>query len=171
MGRGKTMKTNHVIYSLIILILTATLMPGCAWIKGYGKVRLFSEYGDDMSIQKLQENWDDYHVYYAGYSPGVPAAIMFDPKNDGRKLVGDRWTKVEDGKTVSEIISWIKTYTQFHPSLHVILGPDNQLYGYVFYPWLADNITAKLIDDRTLYVYEVESPVYIDGPSDDFRER
>jgi hypothetical protein len=165
------MKTTHLIYSLIILILTATLMHGCAWIKGYGKVRLVSKYGDDMSIQKLEENWDDYHVSYAGSSPSIPAAIMFDPKNDGRKLVGDRWTRVEDGKTVSEIIGWIKTYTQFFPSLHVILGPDNQLYGYVFYPRFADNIIGKLIDDRTIYVYDLESPVYINGPSDDWQDR
>jgi hypothetical protein len=160
------MKTTHLIYSLIILVLTGILMSGCAWIKGYGKVRLVSEYGDDMSIQKLRENWDDYHVSYAGSSPSIPAAIMFDPKNDGRQLVGDRWTRVEDGKTVSEIIDWIKTYMQFMPSLHGILGPDNELYGYVFYPRLADHLIAKLIDDRTLYVYDLQSPVYIGGPSD-----
>lgn len=155
------MKTKHFIYSVIILIMMVFLMSGCAWIKGYGKVRLSSEHKDDMTIQRLQENWDDYHVYYAGISPSNPAGIMFDPKNDGRELVGDRWTRVEDGKTVSEIISWIKAYTQFHPRLHVLLGPDNQLYGYVFYAWGHDYIVAKVIDDRTLYVYDLESPNYL----------
>jgi len=165
------MKKNHITYSLIILIPAVVLMSSCALIKDYGKVRLSSEYGDDLTIEKLQENWDDYHVSYAGLSPSNPAAIMFDPKNDGQKLVGDRWTKVENGETVSEIISWIRTYMQFHPRLHVILGPDNRLYGYVFYPWLADNIIAKLIDDRTLYVYDLQSPVYINGPSDDWQDK
>lgn len=155
------MKTNHFIYSVIILIMTVFLVPSCAWLKGYGKVRLSTEYAVDMTIQKLQENWDDYHVYYAGISPSNPAGIMFDPKNDGRELVGDRWTRVEDEKIVSEIISWIKTYTQFHPRLHVLLGPDNQLYGYVFYAWGYDYVVAKVIDDKTLYVYDLESPNYL----------
>ena len=155
------MKTKHFIYSVIILIMMVVLMSGCAWLKGHGKVRLSSEYGDDMTIQRLQENWNDYHVSYAGISISNPAGIMFDPKNDGRELVSDRWTRVEDGETVSEIISWIKTYTQFYPRLHVLLGPDNQLYGYVFYAWGHDYVVAKVIDDRTLYVYDLESPNYL----------
>jgi hypothetical protein len=160
--RGKTMKANHRIYSLIILILTASLMPGCGLIKGYGKVRLSSEQGYDMTIQELQENWKDYIISYAGTSISNPAGIMFDPKDDGRELVGDRWTSVEGKETVSEIIGWIKTYTQFHPKLHVILGPDNQLFGYLFSPWGSGDVVAKVIDERTLYVYDLMSPVYID---------
>lgn len=138
-----------------------SLVSGCAWLKGYGKVRLSTEYGDDMTIQKLQANWNHYNVYYAGMSTSNPAGIMFDPKNDGRELVGDRWVRVEDKETVSDIISWIKTYTRFHPRLHVILGPDNQLYGYVFYAWGHDYVVAKPIDDKTLYVYDLESPNYL----------
>jgi hypothetical protein len=156
------MKTRHFIYSAIILIMAVFLMSGCAaLLKGYGKVRLATEYGDHMTIQKLQENWNDYNVYYAGISISNPAGIMFDPKDDGRELVSDRWIRVEDGKTVAEIISWIKTYSQFYPRLHVILGPDNQLYGYVFYAWGYDYVVAKVIDDKTLYVYDLESPNYL----------
>jgi hypothetical protein len=154
------MKTNHVTYSVIILVMSVFLLSGCAWLKGYGKVRLATEYGDGMTIQKLQENWTHYYVSYAGISVSNPAGIMFDPKDDGRKLVGDRWTRVEDGKTISEIISWIKTYIQFYPRLHVILGPDNQLFGYIYYAWGYDYVVTKVIDDHTLYVYDLESPNY-----------
>lgn len=154
------MKPNHVTYSVIILIITVVLMSGCAWLKGYAKVRLSTEY-DDMTIEKLEANWSDYSISYAGMSTSNPAGIMFDPKNDGRKLIGDRWVRVEDRETVSEIIGWIKTYTQFQPRLHVLLGLDNQLYGYVFYAWGHDYIVAKLIDDKTLYVYDLVSPNYI----------
>lgn len=166
----KFMKSKFITYSVIVILMMVSLVPSCAWLKGYGKVRLSTEYGDDMTIQKLQENRDDYHVYYAGTSINNPSAIMFDPINDGRELVGDRWTRVKDGKTVSEIISWIKTYTQFHPQLHVLLGPDNQLYGYIFYAGGYDYVVAKMIDDRTLYVYDLESPVYINAPSDEWWE-
>jgi len=166
--RGKIMKANHLLYSLIILVVTASLMSGCAWLRGYGKVRLSSEKGDDMTIQKLRENWNDYHVSYAGIAPNNPAAIMFDPKDDGQNLVGDRWIRVEDGETISEIISWLRTYTQFHPRLHVILGPDNQPFGYLFYPWASGDVVAKVIDDSTLYVYDLMSPVYLNDPSEEW---
>ena len=147
-------------YPVIVILMMVSLVSGCAWLKGYGKVRLSTEYGD-MTIQKLQSNWNHYNVYYAGMSTSNPAGIMFDPKHDGRELVGDRWVRVEDKETVSGIISWIKTYTQFHPRLHVLLGPDNQLYGYLFYTWGHDHVVAKLIDDKTLYVYDLESSNYL----------
>jgi hypothetical protein len=160
------MKGTCCLYFLTTLVLTASLMSGCALIRGYGKVRLSSEQKDTMTIQKLQENWKDYYVSYAGTSPGVPAGIMFDPKDDGRELVGDTWTRVEGKETIAGIIGWIKTYTQFDPKLHVILGPDNRLFGYIFYPWIAGNVIAKLLDDGTLYVYDLEPPVYMNDPPD-----
>jgi len=159
-----TMKATNCLYSLITLVLTVSIMFGCALSKGYGKVRLSSEQKDKMTIQELRENWKDYLVSYAGTSTRVPAAIMFDPKDDGRELVGDRWTRVEDEQTVSEIISWINAYTQFQPKLHVILGTDNRLFGYVYFPWGSGNLVVKMIDDRTLYVYNLMPPVYIDDP-------
>jgi len=167
---GKIMKSRYFLYSFVFIIVAAFLMPGCAWLRGYGKVRLSTEYGDDMTIQKLQENWNDYNISYAGMSPSNPAGIMFDRKNDGRELVGDRWIRVEEKETVSEITSWIETYTQFHPRLHVILAPNNKLYGYIFYPWGYDYVVTKVINDKTLYVYDLESPVYLNDPSDEWWE-
>ena len=144
------MRKNHFTYSLITLILAVVLISGCALLKGYGKVRLSSEHGDDMTIHSLHSNWNDYNIYYTGMSISNPYGIMFDPKNDGRELVGDRWTRVEDEGSALEIITGINANTQFQPKLHVLLGPDNQLYGYVYYFWDLDNIVAKVIDDRTL---------------------
>ena len=165
------MKSRHVIYSFIFIIVAAFVMPGCAWLRSYGKVLLSTEYGDDMTIQKLQENWNGYNISYAGTSPSIPAGIMFDPKNDGRELVGDKWIRVKEKETVSEIISWIETYIQFQPRLHVILAPNNQLYGYIFYPEGYDYAVTKVIDGTTLYVYDLESPVYLNDPSDGWWER
>lgn len=157
----KFIRSKFIIYPVIVILMMVSLVSGCAWLKGYGKVRLSTEYGDGMTIQELQANWNHYNVYYAGMSTSNPAGIMFDPKNDGRELVGDRWVRVEDKETVSDIISWIKTYTQSYPRLHVLLGPDNQLYGYLFYAWGHDHVVAKLIDDKTLYVYDLESSNYL----------
>lgn len=160
------MKAHHLLYSSITLVLTASLLSGCALSKGYGKVRLSSEHKDKMTVQELRENWKDYLISYAGTSISVPAAIMFDPKDDGRELLGHSWTRVEGKETVSEIIGRISAYTQLHPKLHVVLGPDNRLFGYVFYPWVSGNIVAKVIDDRTLSMYDVMSWVFVNDPPD-----
>jgi len=50
-------------------------------------------------------------------SVGTAAGIMFDPKNDGKVLIGDKWIKIEDKKTLSALIGWIRTYIQFDPRL------------------------------------------------------
>jgi hypothetical protein len=90
---------------------------------------------------------------------------MFDPKNDYRTFVGDKWIKVEDKETVSEIISWIKNYTEYDPQVWRILGPDNQFYGYLFYPNAHDaQAVIKVVNDTTMYVYDLESPRYLKRP-------
>ena len=130
--------------------------------KSYGKVRVLSRQEEKVTIQELKENWQDYTIYYAGLSVGTAAGIMLDPKNDEKTLVGDRWSKVEDQETLSELIGVIESYIQFHPRLHRILGPDGQFYGYLFFAWLHCHPVIKVVDDRTLYVYGLESPVYYD---------
>jgi len=83
---------------------------------------------------------------------------MFDPKNNETILVGDTWIKVEDKKTVSEIIGWIKNYTQFNPQVWTILRPDDRLYGYLFYP-SGGQVVIKVVNDTTMYVYSPSFPV------------
>ena len=60
-----------------------------------------------MTLAELRENWEEYTIYYSGRWDSRPAAIMFDPKNDDKKLVGDSWHKIEDQETLSETISTI----------------------------------------------------------------
>jgi len=85
---------------------------------------------------------------------------MFDPKNDDKILTGDKWIKIEDKETLSELIGWIRTYIQFDPRLWRILGPDDQFYGYLFFAW--GHVVIKVVDDRTMYMYDLESPLYIE---------
>jgi len=138
-------------------------MSGCSWLKNYGKVRVLSRHEQKVTIKGLKENWQDYTVYFAGLSVGTAAGVMFDARNDDKTLVGDRWTKVEDQETLLELIGVIESYTHFYPRLHRILGPDDQFYGYLFFAWCHPVI--KVVDDRTLYVYDLESPVYYDEVS------
>jgi len=152
------------IYLTIFGLIALFLIYGCSWLKSYGKIRVLSRHEEKVSLQELEKNWQDYTIYYAGLSVKTAAGIMFDPKNDDKTLIGDKWIKIEDKETLLELIGWIRTYIQFDPRLWRILGPDEQFYGYLFFAW--DHAVIKAVDDTTMYVYDLESPLYIeDGPS------
>jgi len=156
------MNRNRYLYMTIIGVMIMFLFSGCAsMLTGYGKLRPQPMRGEGVAIEELEENWEDYVIHYAGISVGTPAGIMFDPKDDDRTLTGDKWIKVEDKQTLSELIGWMKTYTEFNPQIWRILGPNNEFFGYLFYPSYimhADRVVFKVIDDKTMYVYDVESP-------------
>jgi hypothetical protein len=156
------MNSNKYLYVILIGVMIVFLFSGCASIiPGYGKLWPQPMRGERVAIEQLVENWGDYVIHYAGLNVGNPAGIMFDPKDDDRTLTGDKWIKVEDKETLSELIGWMKSYTEYYPRIWRILGPNNEFFGYLFYPsyrMYADNVVIKVIDDKTMYVYDVESP-------------
>ena len=152
------------IYLTIFGLISLFLIYGCSWLKSYGKIRVLSRHEEKVSLQELEKNWQDYTIYYAGLSVGTAAGIMFDPKNDDKTLISDKWIKIEDKETLLELIGWIQTYIQFDPRLWKIVGPDEQFYGYLF--CACNHVVIKSVDDTTMYVYDLESPLYTeDGPS------
>jgi len=154
-------------YQAVIALALVFLMSGCSWYKSYGKVRALSRHEEKLTLQELKENWQDYTIYYAGSSVDLPSAIMFDPKRDDKALVSDKWIKVEDQETLSELISWLQHTTRFHPRLQRILGPDDQFYGYFYSGW--NHVVLKVVDERTLWVYDLPIPpdLYYNGDGDE----
>ena len=153
----------------IIVLLSVFLMSGCSWLKSYGKIRLQTGPGKKVTIQELRDNWHDYSIYYAGYYGSLsikhPSADMFDLKNDKRALVGDKWTKVEDEETLSKLISSIQSQkAMYYPRLWRILGPDDQFYGYLFSGWDRVPVVIKVVDDTTMWVYNLRLPPYLYFP-------
>jgi hypothetical protein len=154
------MNRSKYIYIAFIGAMVMLLFFGCAsMLTGYGKLRPQPMRGEGVAIEDLEQNWEDYVIHYAGQSVGTPAAIMFDPKDDDRTLVGDRWTKVEDQKTLSELIGWIKAYQRFYPRVWRILGPDDHLYGYLYFPLY--RAVFKVVDSKTMYAFDVPSPNHL----------
>ncbi len=158
------MDVKKCLSPLTVGLLLAFLISGCSWLKGYGKIRAQSGPGKRVTIQELRENWHDYTIYYAGYHGKLsikhPSAVMFDPKKDDRVLVGDKWTKVDDQKTLSELISSIQSHkARYYPSLWRILGPDDQFYGYLFSAW--HHVPIKVVDEKTMWVYNLPRPPYL----------
>ncbi|NVM25603.1 MAG: hypothetical protein HWN70_06755 [Desulfobacterales bacterium] len=154
-------------YPAVLALIGVFLVSGCSWYKSYGKVRLQSGPGHKVTIQELQQNWHDYTIYYAGSSVQLPSAIMFDPKKDTKTLMSDKWIKVEDQETLSELISWIQGTTRFPPRLQRILGPDDQFYGYFYSGW--HHVVLKVVDETTLWVYDLPVPpdFYYNGDGDE----
>ena len=154
------MDAKKKIYFALISFLMLLLFGGCATIRNGGVDSIIGLHGETITLQELQRNWDDYNIYYAGISDDTPTALLFDPKNDDKTLSGKRWEKVKDRNLLSSMIDFIKNFTQFDPRLYSIVGPDHQVYGYVFSP--TNEISLRVVGAKTIYVYDVESPLYKD---------
>ena len=154
MGKIKKFRSPSV-------FLIALIISGCAsWQQDYGKLRMLTKEQNEVTIQDLIDKWEDYNIYYSdkydGFNPRSPLGIMFDPKNNDTALVGDRWKKVRDQKTLIEMTQWIYPTTQYEPWLNEILGPDGRFYGYLYYSY--GFVTIKVVDDNTMYVFNLNEP-------------
>jgi hypothetical protein len=111
-----------------------------------------------MTIQKLRENWQNYHILYAGLEPNVPSALIFDRKDDDRKIIGERWWELRDAKALSDTIEWIQQQINgpYYPIVYKIIGPDNHLYGYMFTAW--NHAVMRQVDEKTLSVLDLPVP-------------
>lgn len=148
---------NKNVY-LTVLIVIVLVVCGCtSMFANYGKVKnLTGDRKKDVTIDALIENWTDYDIYYAGMGVKAPLGIMFDPKANNTKLTGDAWRKVEDQKTLKEIVRWIYPTTQEFPWFAELLGPDDSFLGYLYYS--GGPASLKRNNGSTFYVLELENP-------------
>ena len=161
------METKKNIFLSVLLIVL--IISGCVlWQKNYGKLKTISKGPNHLTIQNLIDKWDDYHIYssdqYAGPGFRSPLGIMFDPKNNDTMLVGDRWKKVSDQKTLTDMTKRIFLATQREPWLNEILGPDGVLYGYLYYSYGV--VTLKVVDEKKMYIFNLEEPANEGGDDD-----
>ena len=153
------MKTTK--YVCIMLIALVPIM-GCS-----GSYRKKLQTIDSkVPHQELIDNWSDYNISYHDRSWFGLAVIVFDPKNDDKKiLVGSHWRTVKDQKTWTEfakanttsdgsfkLTRGMITPTQTSETTGVleILGPDNQQYGFFIRQERMDFVYARLVDENTL---------------------
>ena len=144
----------------IEIFLVILFIAGCS---GYGKLRVQTGLGGELSLNDLKENWKDYHIYYTGVGPNDPSAVLFDPKGDARRIQKDRWKNIADSYLLEQVIGWIED-TKFMPKLHKILGPDNQVYGYLYSAW-ENNVVIKSKGEKVVKVSVSEvPPLFYGGP-------
>ena len=147
---------KHVFWT--VLIIAGLVVSGCTYIStNYGKIKnLTGAREKEVTIDVLIENWEDYDIYYDGLGVKHSLGIMFDPKENNTKLTGDAWKKVEDQKTLKEIVRWIQPTTLHDTWLAELLDPDDRFLGYLYYS--GGPASLKKIDDSTFYMHNLMNP-------------
>lgn len=137
----------------VVLVFLISMSFACSALNRYGKLRLARP--DEMTIEELRKNWDRYEIYWAGHTLEFPAAIMFDPKDNGTKLISDAWEPVETQETLSKLVHnlWIDIQHYLYPKVQKILSPDNRLYGYMYTAW--QHAVIKVVDEDTMWVKDL----------------
>ena len=99
------MGTNKCILLFTILVLMIFTISGCA---NRGAVRPQRMGKENVTIQMLQMSRSEYTISYTG-SLHQPTAILFDVKNDNRKLVGGIWSQIENEENLSTLLKAVST--------------------------------------------------------------
>jgi len=109
-------------------------------------------------LEELKKNWQDYNVYCDGPA-SAPGALIFDPKNDDRNLIGYRYIKLSKEDTVRLAIVQIEFQLGYTPSLYKIFDEEKNFYGYVL---LAKDLPASSrVDPKTIELPAFESTFHV----------
>jgi len=151
------MKVSYILWALLLIFL----FTECSDLSMYGRLRGVSQ--KDISITSLVDNFNSFYVYFSGPNRESAAAVIFDPKDDQREIVVEKgWEKVEDKRSLKEIIHWMRADILFPPRLNAIIGPDNQVYGYIF-TYLIHIYTRSLGNQRLWIGYLPLPPIDYGG--------
>ena len=131
-----------------IVFLILVLIVGCSGPNGNVVKQTANE--DKVTLAELRDNWDDYDIYYSMRSNRWADAIMFDPKNNNTTLTGDSWFKIDSQEALDEKIKEVRALYEYR-SVFLIVGADNQVFGYMFYPYYL-RVPVEIVDQQTLYV-------------------
>ena len=150
-----------------IVILILIFIMGCAGNYGIFKRKV----GNDVKATKEQliRNWSDYDIsliYHTRYNPPRLIALIFDAKNNGKKIsiqesrrsvkVKDQamWEEIVKEHTTSDgefVLRWGSQQDPLQTGVQEIWGPDNQLYGYTIYTRRAVTLErVEFVDNNTI---------------------
>ena len=150
------MKHRSYTYMAIALSLIF-FMAGCA---SHGKLSVAPKDEHDALLADLAAHTDQYVVHYHGNSEKIVSGILFDPKNDDKNIrpEGVLWEEVSSSETIAGVIDSIERndYPGYIPRLFRILGPEEDIYGYLFTGW--SYLVIKPVDEQTLRVFGLKGP-------------
>jgi len=139
---------------LVLVFATAA----CAGSKGTGIYGTLSSGEKKGVLEELKKNWQDYNVYCDGPASS-PGAVIFDPKNDDRNLIGYRYIKLSKEDSVRLAIVQVEFQLDFVPRLYRIFDEEKNFYGYVL---LARDLPVpKRVDEKTIELPSFESTFHL----------
>ena len=150
--RRKRMRLSKYAYPVLLVLLLIPLLSGCYILKNYGKVRSVSWNLEESTLSELIENSQDYTISYDGMYGSLPPLIMFDPKNDDKAMQNNMWPKDTDPEKLKFIVGIVKSSTYSQSRLSKVFDPNDQFYGYLFYP--SCDPTIAVMDEKALFVYD-----------------
>ena len=147
--------------NILKVLCVGLILTGCA---GYGKMKTMPRSESESLIKDLIANADQYTVHYHGNSEKIVSGLLFDPNNNGKSIQpkGYLWAPVSDPQAMKEIVGWIRIddWNGYSARTREIVGPEGDLYGYLFTGW--SRLVIKAIDENTVEVYGLEgSSVYL----------
>jgi hypothetical protein len=139
---------------IILVFFALIFIVGCAQDSAILKTQSTEQ--SKITQQELFNNFSDYTIWLRA------TAVVFDPKNDDRKiLVGGRWATVKDQASWEQIVKentssdgnvtpvWAN-YAM--TGVREIWSRDNQLYGYIIHQQ-RDMVSARVVDVNTMRVW------------------
>jgi hypothetical protein len=141
-----------------VWLILVTVVAGCTGFKATGLYEPMSSQEKKKVLEELKKNWQDYNVYCDG-PISTPGAVIFDPKNDDRNLIGYRYNKLSKEESVRTAIVWIEFQLNYYPVLYRIFDEEKNFYGYVL---IARDLPApKRVDQKTLELRSFESGFHV----------
>jgi hypothetical protein len=135
------------IKTVLIWLISIAWLFGCA---GQATLKRVEVQDSNMSQEDIVQNWTNYHVFFIEvYGGSGNTALLFDPRDDDKKLIANRWSPVEDEAALSSILQMMERRNYNH--FFEILGRDSQVFGYLLAA--RAHIAARQKDDNTMEVY------------------
>ena len=147
-----------------VWLLLVSVTAACASSKGTGLYEPLSSQEKKKVLEELKKNWQNYDVHCDG-PVSTPGALIFDPKNDDRNLIGYRYNKLSKEENVRTAIVWIEFLVQYDPLLYRISDEEKNFYGYVLIAYHLP--VPRRIDQKTLQLPHFESMFYGGGGESD----
>jgi hypothetical protein len=147
------MKSRKIlVYSFLGIALLFLTTQCVSSPEDMGQVRPQMRDEKQMTIQMLEDNWQDYIIHKDGPTGGIPVAVIFDPKNDDKTIATYEWELVTDKQALLDAVGWIQSRPA-EPKVNRIVGPNGELFGYVY--TYNENIPMHVINDKKIFVDEL----------------
>jgi|PlaIllAssembly_1097288.scaffolds.fasta_scaffold367705_1 hypothetical protein len=159
--RARASRSLHGVRKFQVWFVWLTLVSaaaGCAGPMGTGLCVPMSSQEKKAVLEELKSTWQNYNVYCDG-PVTTPGALIFDPKDDDRNLIGYQYIKLSKEASVRTAIVWIEFDTRYVSFLYSIFDGEKKFYGYVF---IAGHLPmAWRVDQNTLQLPQFESTLHL----------